>query len=111
MVGGAPGRSGAAAGSGTRADCKEVTRAERGEPQAALQALLRDWVDLRVRDANSASGQRRRLDTVQIPALRAFGFSLLVLLCALAPQGVPRWIPCSIVVYVAASHLMVRAWY
>ena len=76
-----------------------------------MQRLLREWVDLRGSAGGPGDRKRRRLDTVQIPALRAFGFGLLILMVAAAPAGVPRWIPWLAVGYVLVSYFAVRASY
>ncbi|MFL5310601.1 MAG: response regulator [Myxococcales bacterium] len=84
--------------------------ATRSEPQnTAMQGLLREWVDLR--GSSGRPGNRKRLDTVQIPALRAFGFGLLILMVAAAPAGVPGWVLWLAVGYVLATYLAVRASY
>ena len=76
-----------------------------------MQRILREWVELRGSQAPSGNRRRRRLDTVQIPALRAFGFALLILLLAAAPRGAPQWVSLLAVAYVAVSYLAIRAFY
>jgi signal transduction histidine kinase/CheY-like chemotaxis protein len=76
-----------------------------------MQGLLREWVDLRGSRGGGRNRKRRRLDTVHIPALRAFGFGLLILMAAAAPAGVPRWISWLAAGYVLVSYAAVRAWY
>jgi len=76
-----------------------------------MQRLLREWVDLRGSSGRPGNRNRRRLETVQIPALRAFGFGLLILMTAVAPAGVPRWIPWLAIGYVLVSYFAVRGSY
>src|SRR2546428_690080 len=76
-----------------------------------MHALLREWIDLKGPGGPRGNRNRRRLDTVQIPRLRAFGFALLVLITAIAPAGVPRWLPFLALGYVFVSYLVVVASY
>ena len=76
-----------------------------------MHALLREWIDLKGPGGPRGNRNRRRLDTVQIPRLRAFGFALLVLITAIAPAGVPRWLPFLALGYVFVSYLIVVASY
>src|SRR6266478_1499357 len=76
-----------------------------------MHALLREWIDLKGPGGPRGNRNRRRLDTVQIPRLRAFGFALLVLITAIAPAGVPRWLPFLALGYVLVSYLVVVASY
>jgi two-component system sensor histidine kinase/response regulator len=76
-----------------------------------MQALLREWIDLKGPGGPRGNPQRRRLDTVQIPLLRAFGFALLLLMTAVAPAGVPRWLPSLALGYVLVSYFIVAASY
>ena len=88
-----------------------VAPASHNEPRAsATQRLLRDWVDLKA-SARDAGSHRRRLDTVQIPLLRAFGFGLLLSMLAVAPAPVPHWTAWLAAAYVLVSFLVVRALY
>ncbi len=77
----------------------------------AIQPLLREWVDLRGSGGGPGSRTRRRLGTVQIPTLRAFGFSLVLVMVAAAPDSLPHWIPWVVGGYVLGSYLVVRALY
>src|SRR2546427_447080 len=76
-----------------------------------MHALLREWIDLKGPGGPRGNRNRRRLDTVQIPRLRAFGFALLVLITTIAPAGVPRWLPFLALGYVFVSYLVVVASY
>jgi two-component system sensor histidine kinase/response regulator len=76
-----------------------------------MHALLREWIDLKGPGGPRGNRNRRRLDTVQIPRLRAFGFALLLLMTAIAPAGVPRWLPFLALGYVLVSYLVVVASY
>src|SRR5438128_1936499 len=76
-----------------------------------MHDLLREWIDLRGSASRRGNRKRRQLDTVQIPRLRVFGFALLVVMAALAPGGVPRWIPGLALGYVLVSYAVVRALY
>src|SRR5207244_12846634 len=71
-----------------------------------MHALLREWIDLKGPGGPRGNRNRRRLDTVQIPRLRAFGFALLLLMTAIAPAGVPRWLPFLALGYVLLSYLL-----
>ena len=69
-----------------------------------MQRILREWVDLRRPQGGPGKRKRRQLDTVQIPALRAFGFTLLISMVLAAPSAVPHW-----VVWFAAAYVVARA--
>ncbi len=76
-----------------------------------MHELVREWIDLRGPAGRRRSRERQRLDTVQIPLLRAFGFSVLLLMTTFAPAGVPIWIPLLALGYVIASYFIVRGLY
>jgi two-component system sensor histidine kinase/response regulator len=76
-----------------------------------MHELLREWVDLKRSTSVRGNRKRRALDVVQIPRLRTFGFALLILMTALAPAGIPRWLPELTLGYLALSYLVVRAFY
>jgi len=76
-----------------------------------MHELVREWIDLRGPAGRRRSLQRQRLDTAQIPLLRAFGFSVLLLMTTFAPAGVPYWIPALALGYVIASSFIVRGLY
>jgi signal transduction histidine kinase/CheY-like chemotaxis protein/HPt (histidine-containing phosphotransfer) domain-containing protein len=76
-----------------------------------MHELVREWIDLRGPAGRRRSRERQRLDTVQIPLLRAFGFSVLLLMTTFAPAGVPYWIPLLALAYVIASYFVVQGLY
>src|SRR3954463_5983522 len=78
---------------------------------APMHELLREWVDLKRSTSVRGNRKRRALDVVQIPRLRTFGFALLILMTALAPAAIPRWLPELTLGYLALPYLVVRAFY
>ncbi|HTO95483.1 MAG TPA: response regulator [Myxococcales bacterium] len=76
-----------------------------------MQELLREWIALRESSGRRGDRKRRRLDTVQVPALRAFGFALLLLLAASAPGGASRWLLVLTIGYLGFSTFLIRALY